>query len=253
MPEAIPWKFLDVGEVDSTQRVADGMANLGAPQGLVVLATEQVMGRGRLDREWLSPRGGLYMSLVLRPARKTEVRLLPLVGAFSIVEGIAESTGIVSLVRWPNDVTIACRKAAGVIAESRYRGTDLSYVVLGIGINCNLDPASLGALAGYSTSLSDQLGATVDLDAVRDATLESFEGLYSLWEGGSEGVIFAERAALFSTVGRRVEIELLDGGVKINCRAERVTEDGSLVVTRDDDDGSRLVVRGEEIRRLREI
>jgi BirA family transcriptional regulator, biotin operon repressor / biotin---[acetyl-CoA-carboxylase] ligase len=252
MAEPVSWKFVDAGEVDSTQRVADGMAQLGAPQGLVVLATEQVMGRGRLDREWLSPRGGLYMSLVLRPARKTEVGLLPLIGAFSIVEGIAESTGIVSLVRWPNDVTISGRKAAGVIAESRYSGADLSYVVLGIGINCNLDPASLGSLAEYSTSLSDQLGATVDLDAVRDATLESFAGLYSLWEGGSEGVIFAERAALFSTVGGRVEIELLDGGVRISGLAEEVTDDGSLVVTRDDD-GSRLVVRGEEIRRLREI
>jgi BirA family biotin operon repressor/biotin-[acetyl-CoA-carboxylase] ligase len=260
----IPWEFVNVGKVDSTQRVADGMAQSGAPQGRVVLATEQAMGRGRLEREWLSPKGGLYMSVVLRPTRKSKVGLLTLIGAFSVVEGMMESTGIVSLVRWPNDVTVAGKKVAGVIAESRYSGTDLSYVILGIGINCDFDPRSLGALAEYSTTLSDRLGgAPVDLDSVRDATLESFAKMYALWEEGAEGAIFDERAKWFSTVGKKVEIELLDGGdsgrTVMTCTARRVLDDGSLVVdvaTReggDDDGAEELVIRGEEIRRLKEL
>ena len=251
MTKVIPWRFVNVGTVDSTQRVADEMATSGALHGQVVVATRQVMGRGRFDRSWLSPEGGLYMSLVLRPSGESDLRLLPLLGAFSVVEGITKKVGILSLVRWPNDVTITGKKVAGVIAESKFSGTGLSHVILGIGINCNFGSVSLGSLGESSTTLSDQVGAPVDVDAVRDATLESLASMYHDWEEGRAATIFADRKSWFSTTGKTVEVEMLGGGGKITCRAQEVMEDGSLVTTRAD--GSKLVMRGEEILRLREL
>lgn len=251
MTKGVSWTFANVGRVDSTQRIADEMARSGAPHGRVVVATEQVMGRGRFDRSWRSPEGGLYMSLVLRPLGKGDLGLLPLLGAFSVVEGITRTLGTVSLVRWPNDVTVNGKKVAGVIAESKYSGTKLSHVILGIGINCNFESASLGALAESSTTLSDQVGAPIDIDALRAATLESLASLYRDWERGRAAKAFAERKGWFSTPGKRVELELLDGKGGMACTAQEVMDDGSLVVTRSD--GSKLTIRGEEIQRLREL
>ncbi len=251
MANVISWIFTHVDKVDSTQRVADEMARSGAPQGQVVLATEQVMGRGRFDRAWYSPAGGLYMSLVLRPTRKDKLGLLPLLGAFSVVDGITKTTGIRSLVRWPNDVTIADKKVAGVIAESRYSGANLSHVILGIGINCNFRSTALGALAESTTTLNDQTGTPVDIDGVRDAVLEPLESMYRDWEDGLAAKVFADRKDRFSTVGKKVEIDLLDRRGKVVCSAREVRSDGALVTVREN--GTELVVRGEEIQRLREL
>jgi BirA family transcriptional regulator, biotin operon repressor / biotin---[acetyl-CoA-carboxylase] ligase len=251
MVGSVSWTFRNLGTVTSTQQLADEMAQSGAPQGQVVMATEQILGIGRLGREWRSPPGGLYMSLVLRPVRTSEMQLLPLMGAFSIVEGIRKATGIVSLVRWPNDVTIEGKKVAGVIAETKYQGPVVSHVIVGMGINCNFSAESLGALALNSTTLSDHLGTPVDLDNLRDTTLQSFGMMYSRWENNSDKEIFAERAGWFSTLGKKVEIEMLAGGAKIICTAQRVLEDGSLIAT--DEQGRPLTIRGEDIQRLREL
>ncbi len=251
MTKTITWRLANVGRVDSTQRVADEMARSGAPQGQVVAATEQLMGRGRFDRSWSSPEGGLYMSLVLRPSKNDELGLLPLLGAFSVVEGITKTVRIVSLVRWPNDVTIAGKKVAGVIAESKYNGTGLSYVIVGIGINCNFESISLGSLAMSSTTLRDEVGAPVEVGALRDATLESLASMYDDWEEGRAARVFADRKGWFSTTGKTVEVEMLGGKGRILGRAQEVMDDGSLVVIRDN--GSRMTIRGEEIQRLREL
>jgi len=251
MGETLSWTFENLSKVTSTQDLADEMAQSGAPQGQVVLATEQALGIGRLGREWRSPRGGLYMSLVLRPVRTSQIQLLPLIGAFAIVEGISVTTGIISLVRWPNDVTIEGRKVAGVIAEAKYQGSAISHVIVGIGINCNFSAESLGTLADYSTTLSDHLGTSVELDDLRDRTLESFGTMYSRWENNSDKEIMNERTECFSILGKRVEIELLEGGARIVCTAQKVSEDGSLVTTADD--GRTLIVRGEDLQRLSEL
>lgn len=191
------------------------------------------------------------MSLVLRPTRKDALGLLPLLGAFSAVEGITKTTGLAPLVRWPNDVTIAGKKVAGVIAESKYIGANLSHVIMGIGINCNFRSASLGDLADTSTTLSDQTGSPVDIDEVKDAVLGPLASRYRDWEDGLEANAIAAGGPQFSTVGRKVEIELLDGRGKVVCTAREVRSDGALVTVRED--GTVLVVRGEEIQRLREL
>ena len=245
----IAWSLREVGKTESTQRVADELARRGAAEGVVVLAEEQAVGRGRYERRWLSPPGGIYMSLVLRPQRPAALQLLPMLGSLAIIDGIRRETGAETLMRWPNDVILRGKKVAGVIAEASYRGGTLSHVVLGMGINCNFRAEVLGDLAGSSTTLMDHLGAAVDAPRLRDAVLSSFGSLYLGWSEGRAATQIAERKGWISTVGKRVEVRRSDGSVVV-CRATGVEEDGSLVVELD---GGEVVLRAEDIERLREL
>jgi BirA family biotin operon repressor/biotin-[acetyl-CoA-carboxylase] ligase len=121
--------------VPSTQDVARAWADAGAPEGAVVLADHQTAGRGRRGRRWTaSPGRGLLFSVILRPpmlpARWPELALL---AGCAVAEGIEEATGVPTRLRWPNDVLVAGRKVAGILAEGTVGATGV--VVLGIGVN----------------------------------------------------------------------------------------------------------------------
>src|SRR5437016_413695 len=169
------WELKEYRRLASTQLTADRFGRDGASEGTVVLAEEETAGRGRFERRWASPKGGLYMSLVLRPARLDSPHLLTLVGALSVVEGVKIATGIHSGIRWPNDVMVTGRKVAGVLGTAHYSGPSPDYVVVGIGVNCNQSERSPGGLWPSSTSLMEALGAKVDLKAIRDQVLDSFD------------------------------------------------------------------------------
>lgn len=245
MAGTIKWSFERVGRTDSTQEVARKLAGSGAEEGTVVVALTQTSGRGRKGRAWLSPAGGLYMSLILRPKRSGGVQLLPLVGSFAVADGIKKDTGIVPFVRWPNDVLVGGKKVAGVIAECAYRGKNLTYAIVGVGINCNAATESLGEYAPFSTSIAEELGVEVDLTILRDKVLECFARIYAEWE--RSGKVVERRKEWISTIGRKVEITR--GHQTKVYLAEDVKGDGSLIVRSGKD---RTVLRVEEVERLRE-
>src|SRR6266550_2999476 len=140
------WKLKEYKRLASTQLTAERLGRTGASEGTVVLAETQTAGRGRFERRWASPKGGLYLSLLLRPVRSGSPHLLTMVGALSVVEGVKIATGPDSGIRWPNDVMIRGRKVAGVVGTADYSGPSPDYVVVGIGVNCNLTERSLGGL-----------------------------------------------------------------------------------------------------------
>ncbi|MBI3022121.1 MAG: biotin--[acetyl-CoA-carboxylase] ligase [Thaumarchaeota archaeon] len=240
------WSFREVGKVDSTQLVASRLVKEGAPEGVVIIASEQASGRGRMGREWYSPRGGLYMSLILRPKRKSGLQLLPLIGALAVADGIKKDTGIVPFVRWPNDVTIHGKKVAGVIAEAGYKETIPSHLILGLGVNCNFASRSLGEIAKYSTTLMDELGVKMDITILRDKILQSFGHLYAEWGRGVR--LVSKKKDWISTVGKKIEV-IRKTGVVV-CTAEDVNDDGTLVIRTE---LSRETLRAEDIERIREI
>lgn len=116
--------------------LAHGLGQGGAPTGTVVLAEQQTGGRGRQGRTWHSPPGGIWMAMILRP------RAQPVGGALAIRAGIATVEAITAAarslapkLRWPNDIMVKNRKAAGVLCEARWSGQSLGWVAIGIGIN----------------------------------------------------------------------------------------------------------------------
>lgn len=165
----------------STNDVAAQRANAGAPHGHTVLAEEQTSGRGRQGRTWLSPRGGIWLTTVLRsPLTLDPLSALPIIGALAAAKTINSNRKVGARVRWPNDILVGDRKLAGVIAETKFKGDQLEYAILGVGINANLHAARLGELGPKSTSLQDLLGSPVEREAMIALLLMEIENVYEL-------------------------------------------------------------------------
>src|SRR2546422_5542577 len=245
----LSWLVREYCEVSSTQEVAERLASGGAREGTVVLAERQNSGRGRMERRWLSPKGGLYLSIVLRPGRVGGVHLLTLAGALAAAEGTRRAAGVSPKIRWPNDLVVGGRKLGGGIATASTRGESLEFVVLGIGVNGNFRTDELGDLSSASATLMELVHAPVDLPSLRSRILEEFALRYDGWGRGEELKLIRLARSLLSTSGKKVEFAHLRGTVTRGI-AEKLEEDGSLVVKVR---GKRLRLRAEEVERLREL
>ena len=227
------WRSLEVvEEIGSTNaeligRAADPSEG-GAPEGTVLVAEHQVTGRGRLDRVWTSPpRAGLTVSFLLRPdvpaARKG---WLPLLTGVALVEAVAEVTGVLPSLKWPNDLLAADgRKLAGILAESS--GT---AVVVGAGLNVS---TTSDELPETGTSLTRITGGTIDRGTLLLAYLRAVERRYRRWgqalgDPVSSGLA-QDYLAWSSTVGTTVAVTLPDGST-LDGVAQAVDWDGRLVV-----------------------
>jgi len=243
----LTWQVREYEEVTSTQVVADELARGGAPEGTVVVARGQAAGEGRFGRRWLSPRGGLYASIVLRPRRAIGAHLLTLVGALAAVEGVKQETGISPRIRWPNDIVILGTKLGGVIARATTIGESITSVVVGIGVNCNFSVKELGEFARASVTLLDLLGRRVDLDSLRTQILRRFSDHYQQWyEGGEEELARLVRPVL-STTGKEVEYKHINRGIERGLVKE-MQDDGSILLVKGDRTASLRAERSEERR-----
>lgn len=197
-----------------------------APAGAMVLADEQLRGRGRHGRAWRTPAGSaLALSLVLRPAAE-ELPRLTMAGALAIAE-MADAVGApeVSL-KWPNDVLAGGRKLAGVLCEAQWRGGELQGAALGLGVNVRTDFCG-GDLEGRATALEQECGRRLD----RAQLLTLLVGRLDCWLDDLAG----ER--LFGAW--RARLGLVDAPVVINGRRGIVVAlmpDGALVLR--DDEGA---------------
>src|ERR671912_184620 len=156
-----------VASVPTTMARAAELAGGGAPEGATVLAEEQTEGRGRLGRVWVAPPGSsLLMSVVLRPPAATDAVWLTVAAAgvalAGAVDEVAPGAAPAGL-KWPNDLELGGRKAAGLLAEARLEGTRLAAVLLGMGVNVGQGAGDFPAeMAGRATSVSLAAGAPVD-------------------------------------------------------------------------------------------
>lgn len=163
--------------VGSTNDEGKRLASEGAPAGTLIVAAEQMSGRGRLGRNWSSPPGNLYSTLILRPSvSPAEAARLSFVTAVAVAEAIAPllpSNRLVSC-KWPNDVLIDGAKCAGILLESHTNPAGLvDWVVVGVGINLAHYPDE----ARYrATSLHDA-GATITIEEL----LKAYTGTVLTW------------------------------------------------------------------------
>ncbi len=135
-------------QLTSTLDAIHDLGARGAPEGTTVVAEEQTAGRGREGRTWRSPSGGVWLGVLLRPAR-------PELGAVSIRAGLAVADAVDQLLgrpaarlKWPNDVLLDDHKLGGVLCEGRWQGESLQWLALGVGVNvCNEISAELARCA----------------------------------------------------------------------------------------------------------
>jgi len=191
----------------STNDVAAQRANIGAPHGYTVLAEEQTAGRGRQGSTWFSPRGGIWLTTLLRPPLTlVPLNALPIVAALATAKTINSSLSVGARVRWPNDIFVASRKLAGVLAETKFKGNQVDYALLGVGINVNFHSNTLGDLSSRATSLEDLLGSPVDREAIIALLLLEMENVYELASSNlNDAKVMVQE--LDCSLGRRVRIK----------------------------------------------
>ena len=125
-------------EMDSTNVQAKILAQEGADDGTVVLTRSQTAGKGRLGRNWISPRGNIYMSIILRPDIHTEyASSVTLIVALALVKAIQQMTSLDAMIKWPNDIVINRKKTCGILTESSVKQGKIDYIIVGVGINLN--------------------------------------------------------------------------------------------------------------------
>ena len=217
-------------EVGSTNDAAKELADSGAAEGTVVVAESQTAGRGRLGREWLSPRGGLYFSVILRPKLSAQeaVKLVFMAG-LAAAEVAHEAYGLNVVTKWPNDVILEGRKLCGILSEMSIRGKDVSFVVLGFGVNANLNVRKTmpRPLRESVASLSDELGKKVELELLFRTLLQKLENLYDVFL--HEG--FARILEKWKEHANLGQVVMVTNGIEeLSGVAVDVDDDGSLLV-----------------------
>ncbi len=168
-------------EIESTNAEAKTLAGQGAPEGTVVIAESQSAGRGRLGRRWTSPAGkGLLFSVLLRPEIPlSDAHLLTLVAATATADAIEQQTGLVTSIKWPNDIFVADRKVGGILLELSGEQDEIDWLVVGIGINVNTEYVELPvALRRSAISLKMASGAPVDRSELLARILLALETRY---------------------------------------------------------------------------
>ena len=161
----------------TTQDVARRLAEAGAVHGTLVIAEEQSAGRGRLGRGYWCPRGGIWGTVILRPALiPAEVQLISLAAGVAIAEGIEAATGIRTTLKWPNDLQVEGRKLAGVLTEVEAEESLVHFVLVGFGINANIPAAAFPPdLCDGATSLQAATGRPIARAALVQRVLERLE------------------------------------------------------------------------------
>lgn len=228
--------------IGSTNDEAMRLAEAGCPEGTLVIAEEQLAGRGRAGRRWVAPAGaGLLFSVVLRPALPpAHAYYLTMIAGLAVASAVERETGLTTDLKWPNDVLVRGKKVAGILTEAVFQGEALSYAVVGIGVNVNADPAqlveagrayreqdpTLAKMGLTASSLSAELGEPLPRLPVLAGILRQLEEYYEGVRAG-HSPLPAWRARL---VGMGEEVELLTPAGGIVGTAVDLTSDGALVV-----------------------
>ena len=219
-----------LNETDSTNNVLKKLATEGAPHGTVVVAHAQTAGRGRMGRTFLSPDGGIYMSVLLRPACKaTDLMHLTCAVAVGVCDAAEKSCGIRPGVKWINDLILDNKKLGGILTElSLNADGTVNYAIVGIGINVGAVP---GAVSNMATALS------ADRDSVAAAIVDTLSRMDLM----DRQVLMDRYRKDCITLGKQVQV------MQTGCTgiAAELLDDGSLVIQKDD--GSTVTVGTGEV------
>jgi len=214
-------------ETSSTMNIAKELVKGGAKEKAIVIAESQTCGRGRLGREWLSPEGGIYVTLILRPKiSPIYAPRINLMASIAVARVIRSRYGLKADLKWPNDVLIRGKKVCGVLAEMETETDVINFVNLGIGINAN---TPISQYARIATSLKEELGKEISRKEFLNSVLKEIDEQQILL---TKGDLLEEWKSLSVTLGRDVRIMTL--GKEIVGRAIDIDTNGALILKSED-------------------
>ena len=221
-------------EIDSTQNFAQNIAADKKENGTIIIAEKQTSGRGRLDRKWTSPKGGIWFSLIIHP--KFDVSsstLIPILSAVALSKSIKSVLDIETEVKWPNDITMNGKKVAGVLVDASFQTNSIDYLILGIGINFDIDAKKLEKRLTKTPnfygidSLRGKEDKTPPKKLLKEFLLQFEKNLFQLDKGEKSKIIkeWTKRAA---GIGKKITINTSNG--KISGISQGIDNDGALKI-----------------------
>lgn len=231
-------------EIDSTNDVAKELAEEGAEEGTIVIAETQRRGKGRHGKKWISPLGGVWMTIVLRPRiPPANAPQLTLVTGVAVAETIKNEYRLDVGIKWPNDIIINEKKVCGILTEVNAEMNAIDYVVVGIGIDANVDVEEFPPeLRDGATSLKKEMDKEISGVKLVQRFSENFEKVYNDFNHGKFPEILKDWRKFSKTIGSYVEVIKRDQTVR--GEAVGVNKDGALILELDD--GSlRKIISGE--------
>lgn len=201
--------------------------------GLVIIAEEQSEGVGRMGRTWVSPTGGIWVTIVLKPAIPIDhIFMLTMAGSIAVVRAIRKEFDLGALIKWPNDIFIGNKKVAGLLLELSAEADVVHYCLLSIGIDVNIPVKKFSMdIRDQVTSICAEVGHEVDRASFLARILKEFESHYLLIEGGEYDAIIREYKSLSCTLENRVQIRTLKKSFE--GEAIDIDDSGALIIRKE--------------------
>jgi len=224
----------------TTMDTARDLVKKGAVEGTVVIAGTQTAGKGRIGRTWLSPEGGLAMSIILKPKLENLPQLV-MIASLAVVRAIKQVTGVEAGIKWPNDIMINGKKVCGILIENEVKEGRVNFADIGIGINVNFSPRDFPEIADIATSLSHEASTEISNTELVAELLDHLERLYI--EANNGEPVYREWLKNMETLGQRIKVDT--GKTVEQGWAETVAENGNLIVRRED--GSLIEINAGDV------
>ena len=227
--------IIHFNSIDSTNSKAKQLADSGEIDGTIVISEEQLNGRGRLGRSWISPQyKGVWMSIILRPdLNPMDAVKLTQIAAAAVVKA-SEELNIKTYVKWPNDIVMNHKKICGILTEMNAELTRINYVVVGIGINVNIDATEFPEdIRDIATSLKIETKHSINRKELVGRILNNFEDLYIQFveQNNIEASIDICRQNS-AVIGK--EINIINRDKSIAAKVLNIDSDGRLLVEYED-------------------
>ena len=229
--------------IDSTNKKAKELATAGAEHGTLVTADAQQAGIGRRGRSWSSEKGtGIYMSMLLRPRIATDkASMLTLVAALAVESAIADMLQCQPMIKWPNDIVLNKKKICGILTEMALNGTEIDYVVIGIGINAN-NKEFPEEIVQTASSLFLELNEEIDIESLITEVWNRFAVYYEQFLETEDLTLLKEEYEK-ALVNKEEKVKVLDPLGEYIGVAKGITNTGELIV--DTEGEIRYVSSGE--------
>jgi BirA family transcriptional regulator, biotin operon repressor / biotin---[acetyl-CoA-carboxylase] ligase len=228
-------------QIGSTNDRVRELAKAGAPEGTVVIADEQIKGRGRMGRSWAAPaNSSLMFTTLFRPDLATDkVQQLVMVCGLAIAEACELTASVRVDVKWPNDLQITGKKVTGILPESAMLGDSVEWVIVGTGINVNQVFTPDDPLSEIATSLRTAADQEID----REQLFAAIMVRYSMWHGRLDNKTLLDSwRSRCITLGQRVQVGLASG--TLTGVAKTISSNGALILT--GEDGREYTVHASE-------
>ena len=217
-------KIIKIEKIDSTQKLAKRLTKK-INEDFILIAKEQTDAYGRRGRDWYSPRGGLWMTITLKGSKEIDLNMIPIITAISIIKALKKTTKIEAEIKWPNDIQFKDKKIGGIICETEIYGEEIKWIMIGIGININIQTNSFPInLRQKTASIENITNKKHDIEKISKEIIKEF---YKNIKNNKKDII-AEWRKKEQTLKRKVFI--LSKNNKIQARVTDITYDGAIII-----------------------